>query len=420
VRNLGLDILRLVAVLLVLGRHVDFPANAPAILQAWHVGGWVGVDLFFVLSGFLVSGLLFEEFQKRGEVRLKRFIIRRGFKIYPPLILLVVFTVLVALVKASPVSFWDVLGELAMLQNYAWLLFGGGHAGRLWDHTWSLAVEWQFYLLLVALIALMLRFRRPRADNPFEWVPVAFMGFALFCLTLRILTALRFSTYNHTWFLFGSHVRLDSLMFGVLLSYLWHFKNLRIRTAWIPSSLLLAVGGICFVPAFVFPLEEFKAVSCFGVIAFYLGSGLLLLAALRLDIAQVGFLLPLGILGAASYSIYLWHLPWKQVGQPWLESVAGGAVGSTGLLGYFAGALIVGFLMNKTVEAPALWLREKLFPSEISPIDESATQPGQSSTADSQLSPAHCRLLAENCQPSKTNRRWPLGKRVAAATKRRR
>jgi len=73
----GLDFLRGIAILLVLFRHNPLGNNI------FYHFGWLGVDLFFVLSGFLVSGLLFTEYKKRGEVRIKRFLIRRGFKIYP-------------------------------------------------------------------------------------------------------------------------------------------------------------------------------------------------------------------------------------------------------------------------------------------------------------------------------------------------
>ncbi|HXJ16319.1 MAG TPA: acyltransferase, partial [Candidatus Polarisedimenticolia bacterium] len=75
-RNKRLDVLRSIAVLLVLLYHSEIGtrlANA----------GWAGVDLFFVLSGFLISGLLFTEYKKRGSIDFKRFFIRRGLKIYP-------------------------------------------------------------------------------------------------------------------------------------------------------------------------------------------------------------------------------------------------------------------------------------------------------------------------------------------------
>ncbi len=85
-RNQTLDVLRAVAVLLVFSRH-----STGALLVS-HLG-WVGVDLFFVLSGFLVSGLLFREYQQDGQLLPGRFLIRRGFKIYPQFYLLVVVTI---------------------------------------------------------------------------------------------------------------------------------------------------------------------------------------------------------------------------------------------------------------------------------------------------------------------------------------
>ncbi len=90
-RSKPIDALRAVAVILVLGRHAHFPATT--LTDIWHRGGWVGVDLFFVLSGFLVSGLLFREFQATGGVGWTRFVARRGFKIYPAFWCLIFFTI---------------------------------------------------------------------------------------------------------------------------------------------------------------------------------------------------------------------------------------------------------------------------------------------------------------------------------------
>src|SRR6185295_15310789 len=87
-RDPGLDVLRGVAVLLVLFRHFDTPPEelmhpVRAVVMWLNRVGWIGVDLFFVLSGFLVSGLLFEEYERHGTLRVGRFLVRRGFKIYP-------------------------------------------------------------------------------------------------------------------------------------------------------------------------------------------------------------------------------------------------------------------------------------------------------------------------------------------------
>ena len=85
-----LDVLRGIAIVLVLGSHM--PAS-----DLWSQIGWVGVDLFFVLSGFLVSGLLFNEYKKHGQIRLGRFLIRRGFKIYPAFYFLILVTIAIRL-----------------------------------------------------------------------------------------------------------------------------------------------------------------------------------------------------------------------------------------------------------------------------------------------------------------------------------
>src|SRR5438067_582225 len=87
-RSVTIDVLRAAACLLVLARHcaaVQWFQSAPLkrIGQGLGRAGWVGVDLFFVLSGFLVSGLLFREYQQSGRVGAWRFLVRRGFKIYP-------------------------------------------------------------------------------------------------------------------------------------------------------------------------------------------------------------------------------------------------------------------------------------------------------------------------------------------------
>src|SRR5437764_14402875 len=75
-RNQSLDILRAIAVLLVMGRHFPY-------YETWGRIGWIGVDLFFVLSGFLISGLLFREYAQTGTISFYRFVVRRCFKIWP-------------------------------------------------------------------------------------------------------------------------------------------------------------------------------------------------------------------------------------------------------------------------------------------------------------------------------------------------
>ena len=92
------------------------------------VGTWIGVDLFFVLSGFLISGLLFSDIKETGTVHLGRFYIRRGFKIYPAFYAFLVITALLSPAIRHTNHYWP---EFLFLQNYF---------PRVWGHTWSLAI----------------------------------------------------------------------------------------------------------------------------------------------------------------------------------------------------------------------------------------------------------------------------------------
>ena len=140
-RNVALDFLRALAIALVLGRHIVIaPESINPLLhnitQYLVTGGWIGVDLFFVLSGFLVSGILFREHQRHGTIDIKRFFIRRGLKIYPAFW----FFFVISLFIKPTAELSQIFGELLFLQNYL---------GKMWMHSWSLAVEEHFYILLL-------------------------------------------------------------------------------------------------------------------------------------------------------------------------------------------------------------------------------------------------------------------------------
>ena len=147
----SLDLLRAVAVFLVIGRHVKYPLDAgwgpigETVMRTWTRGGWVGVDLFFVLSGFLVSGLLFREYQHKGTISIGRFLIRRGLKIYPAFYFLLAVTVVQTVSRkgTSAISLPAVVAECLFVQNYG---------PSMLQHSWSLAVEEHFYLLCSLLI----------------------------------------------------------------------------------------------------------------------------------------------------------------------------------------------------------------------------------------------------------------------------
>ncbi len=240
-RNWALDLLRLVAVLVVIWHHQLGEEAVKSCLGLWQFttrGGWVGVDLFFVLSGYLVGGLLFQEQVRFGSVDWRRFLIRRGLKIYPAFYVLLAVLLVPELQSGAP-RIRKILGELFFLQNYL---------GGLRDHTWSLAVEEHFYLLLTALVV-WLAWRKPGQPDPFTAIPRIVVGVAVACLGLRVLTALYSPDLLSGPFVW-THLRMDALAFGVLLAYGAQFHGAVMRRYLERGRFgLVTVGVLLLLPA---------------------------------------------------------------------------------------------------------------------------------------------------------------------------
>lgn len=296
-RNQYLDLLRGVAILMVLGRHLQ---TCPVELNPWlyefsrfwQKVGWAGVDLFFVLSGFLVSGLIFKEEKLFAKVRFGRFLLRRGLRIYPSFLVVVGVTVATMLIYSGRFSWPKLLADLTFTQNF----FGG-----LWLQNWSLAVEEHFYFLLALVCFLMQRDRRS-----FDLIPSLFAFFAIGCLALRLHTNLNYPYLMNRHFC-ASYLRMDSLMFGVYLSWLWHYQDLRFRlNQGHRRTALTLLAILLLLPVGFLEAEEFSILT-WGFTSVYLGFGFILVCFLE-PIKNVGPLRLVALIGTWSYSIYLWHL----------------------------------------------------------------------------------------------------------------
>jgi peptidoglycan/LPS O-acetylase OafA/YrhL len=350
-RLLALDVLRAVAVLMVMGRHlhnvdVGIPPLLAAVLRRWHACGWMGVDLFFVLSGFLVSGLLFTEYRRTGTLRPARFLGRRGFKIYPAYYFFLLVTWLWVGGRIPRDSF---LHELFFIQNYT---------SRIWNHTWSLAVEEHFYLGLALLLWAMARWR-PGPD-PFRLLPrvcAAVLGL-VFALRLRAE-----SLHPGVELLLPTHARIDALFFGTLLSYRWAFHR-EVFLAWLRRHRPVILGGslLLLLPGLLLPLEGSFFMNTVGLTLNYLGFGGLVMLSVVATLDErlpSRLLAPLARVGFYSYSIYLWHTMVSGLAAHYLPARIGWAA-TTGA--YLAGGIAVGVLAARLVELPFLRLRERVLP----------------------------------------------------------
>jgi peptidoglycan/LPS O-acetylase OafA/YrhL len=362
-----LDVLRGLAIILVLGSHMYAG-------DMWAQMGWVGVDLFFVLSGFLVSGLLFKEYKKHAQIKPVRFLIRRSFKIYPAFYVMILVTLGIRLKYTGSVPVSGLLAEIFFLQNYF---------QPLWWHTWSLAVEEHFYLLLAAVFFFM-QGRSTMAENPFRHIPKITVITALLILGLRILTTMVVTPWRLSAHFEPTHLRLDSLLFGVLLSYYHHFHYdsffnwVKARAKYIYLTSLVLCSCCLFFPSYS------SFMSTIGFTLLYLGFGGILITSLYEVVKLPTFLSKLmapinrmlSYIGVYSYSIYLWHLLVAGVVTEVIRRVS--PIKLHYLAEFFiyaVGSIVLGVVMSKIIEQPFLSLRDKFFPSQsgaalVSPIQQ--------------------------------------------------
>ena len=362
-RNTNLDALRAIAIFMVLGRHAGM---AIALLHASTVYtlcgeriGWAGVDLFFVLSGYLISGLLFADYEAHGRISVGRFYIRRGLKIWPAFYALIATGLLIdAVMPGHHLSTRNLWSELLFVQDYF-------HS--IWGLTWSIAVEEHFYLCLPLLLLLVIR-RYP--GKHFAALPQIFAVIAIFCLACRFAVGWKQDGTIDPWTcVFPTHLRIDGLMFGVLICYFKRFRPsvfqwmVRWRGGWV-------VVAIAILLLSVFPLES-RQMHTWGFTVLYLGSGFLVAKAVAHEGPRPIRLLSslLARIGFYSYSIYIWHMffIWKILPHLHIHSPLGVYWAS------IVGPIPFGIIAAKLIEIPVLRFRDRVFPSSTTPA--SMTEP---------------------------------------------
>jgi peptidoglycan/LPS O-acetylase OafA/YrhL len=365
-----LDLLRGVAILLVIFSHgmcdPQYAGWLRPVANFFYGFGWSGVDLFFVLSGFLIGGLLFSELKKSGEIKLSRFYIRRGFKIWPSYYLFM--GILVALYCAGgafPLLGWHrIFLNIFFLQNFStdWDI-------QQADHTWSLCVEEHFYLMLPALLVFLSRKRW------MNHIPKVIVGIFVFCLVNRCVQATYGIDASHQLDLKAmksfrnTFDFIDGLMFGVFLAYLRYFRDDVWTRLGQHNTKLWLVGIALLMPSallnFRSGVPQLLFQCAIGLGMMFVGYGCLLCALLTLNrewqerLSKNWFLKLIAWIGFYSYATYLWHLLFLPTFRASLFAKAGSPLMWLWYqLLYCALAVVMGFLASTAVEQPFLRLRE--------------------------------------------------------------
>ncbi|WP_086428966.1 acyltransferase family protein [Staphylococcus cornubiensis] len=301
----GLDGIRAIAVIAIIIYHLN---------PQWLTGGFLGVDTFFVISGYLITSLLLTEYHNTGKIELVSFWLRR-FKRLIPAVLFLVMGVLVLTLIFMPTEIQkvraDSIAAIFYVSNWWYIMQNVDYfeqfAVQPLKHLWSLAIEEQFYLVFpIVLLALITFLRRVKS------IRIAFS--VLLIISMVTMMVLYVPNENVARVYFGTDTRIQTLLMGVLLALVWPPFQLKAKVNHTMRMMIDTVGLGGLVILFIC----FKFVSETNSVLYY--GGFFLISAVTLlviasSVHPSGYFAKfLGnklftYIGSRSYSLYLWHYP---------------------------------------------------------------------------------------------------------------
>lgn len=299
----GLDGLRAIAVLGIIIYHLN---------KQWLTGGFLGVDTFFVISGYLITSLLLKEYDDTGIIKLKSFWIRRLKRLLPAVIvLLMVVGTATLLLKSDNIirvkhditaaifyvsNWWYIAKDVNYFEQFSFMPL---------KHLWSLAIEEQFYIFFpVILVTLLLTIKKRYKIGFIFWgVSIISLGLMMFIYSIN---------GDHSRVYFGTDTRLQTLLLGVILAFLWPPFKLKNDPPKVVKYVIDSIGSLSFIVLillFFIINDETNWIYDGG---FYLISILTLFIIASVVhpstwIAKIFSNPVLVFIGKRSYSLYLWH-----------------------------------------------------------------------------------------------------------------
>jgi peptidoglycan/LPS O-acetylase OafA/YrhL len=311
----ALDGLRAVAVLFVIAYHLGWD---------WAPGGFLGVDTFFVLSGFLITSLLLVELQRTGRVHLAGFWGRRARRLLPALFLVLVAVAIYAAIAVPHDELHTIRGDgiasLLYVANWRFIQSGQSYFALFSTpsplrHVWSLAIEEQFYLvwpLITYACFALARGSSGAARRLLGAFCVAGIAFSAVGMSLLYEVADPSRAY------YGTDTRAQTLLVGCLLAILLSWREPRSRRALLGTNVVGVLGAFAVAFAFLDVTDRSRSYYHGGSLLFAVGVAAVIFSATRAA-SPLRTLLspaPLRWIGRISYGLYLWHWPVQVVLTP--------------------------------------------------------------------------------------------------------
>jgi peptidoglycan/LPS O-acetylase OafA/YrhL len=370
-REPGLDLMRAIAILWVMLWHMRF-ALKPGIWNGPASYGWMGVDLFFVLSGYLIGSQLLRPYTRGSRPSIGGFYMRRAFRVLPAYLTVLLFYFAIPGVREAP-GLSPAWQFLTFTENFRIDYLHD----QVFSHVWSLCVEEHFYLVLPLLILLLMR--RPS----FGKTVAVILGILCFGIAIRAYIYLHqiaiFPRDDYAFALayvekiyYPTHTRLDGLLVGVTLVTIKTFRPTWFQRV-MSHGYLLLIGGlaICAWAMWLFSdrLSFSGAVMGFPLLAVGLG---LLIASSIAPSSPLSKVRGFSLIAALAYSTYLTHkevIHQVRVHLPRLVESRGWFA----LFAYFAFSFLAAFALYLAIERPFLRLRERISSRPIKAVKLAAT-----------------------------------------------
>jgi peptidoglycan/LPS O-acetylase OafA/YrhL len=355
----GLDHLRAAAIILVFLFHYRMFQH-PDWVDSVGSFGWSGVDLFFVLSGYLIAGQLFHKIAKEQSISLKEFFLKRVFRILPAyLTVLTIYFLFPAFHEREALPpLWKFL---TFTQNFGLDLRQYG----TFSHAWSLCIEEQFYLLLPFILCLLLYMKALRKGIFILLILFAgTIAFRLynwkFVLPTPDAEDFGFRWYQHIYY--PSYTRLDGLLMGIAIAALHQFLP-GLRNGLRRYGNVLIVAGLLMLGlAWIVCADEMSyRASTYGFTLISIAYGVILTAAISPASILYRFSSKItSFIAALSYAIYLSHKGIIHLAQPFFGKLGIEPDSSLMFLFCAISCLLGALLLRYTIEKPFLKLRDEI------------------------------------------------------------